>query len=623
MTKILATLLATICVSTSAFAEPTDLEATVDAKIAKLPALQKKSIAENPKYRQNLIAYLQHLQLVDDASLEGVVDRLFESSTQFLMCADQADWECLEGKNLVQPKVAYRMDVKPDLGKPVVVNQPLKMSYYFTKRWSQKKKGLPTKDPTMAQIFGDKITQNAKDGLYLSIYGIDDADGSMKPVFDAIAGKVKAGVDTRAVVDIAKEGAPNSFFRAYDIEMEKGGPSVTVSTLANFDFTYVNPADPERWAFGRPAWMDKVREFDAATLRGEKGDKNARYLADAAWISKMEGGKTATRMSYQYKDTPRLLQLLNNGITDNLKTRGHIEYPMDGIMHNKYAVMKNGKNLSLWTGTTNVAQTCMGDEDNSNMGVFIESTELAQSFMDEFNEMFGFDPSNKKLQENVPSLVTGRFHTLKSVNTKRYFKYADGFEVRVHFSPTDDGEHRAILPMLRTAKQGDTIRISMFGSGGIEGVRELQAAAARGVKIRIVLDNTTGSGNYSWIKDAEGNLMETNPYSESAEKIEVRLNNWPGLNHQKIGTLTHKDGRVEVMILGSQNWSLGGNDANDENMLTIRHRTKSVTAGEAFNQDFDQNQFPYSFQIRLSADGKVEKVPGSGQPTGASAAASE
>jgi hypothetical protein len=612
MNKTLIAILATIWMMAPAFAALTDLNATLDAKIKKLPALQKQAIKDNPKFREKMAEYLYHLQLADDDSLSGVIDRLFESSTQFLMCDDQADWECLEAKAVVQPKVAYRMDIKPDLGKPVVVPSPFKMSTYFTKRWAQRKAGLPANGPTVADILGQKITENAKDGLYLSIYGIDDADASMKPVFEAIAGRVKAGnVDIQAVVDIAKEGAPNSFFRNYDITMGDDGPEVSIYKLLDFDFSYVNPLDPEMWAFGRPTWMDTIQEYEHEAFKPEAGDKAARYLKDAAWIVKMEAGNTATRMSYQYKDTPRLLKLLNSGISDNAKARGHIEYPMEGIMHNKYAVMKNGNKMSLWTGTTNVARTCMGEENNSNMALFIESTELAQVFKEEFDEMFKHDATNKKLTENIPSLATGRFHTLKTVNTKRYFKYSDGTEVRAHFSPTDDGEHRAILPMLRTAQKGDLLRISMFGSGGIEGVRELQAAAARGVKIKIVLDNTTGSGNYSWIKDSEGNLMNENPYDpEKAEKIEIRLNNWPGLSHQKVATLTRKDGRVEVLIIGSQNWSLTGNDLNDENMLTIRHRTKNVVGGVEFNQDFDQNQFPNSLPIRLTADGKVEKFGG-------------
>ncbi|MGZ5280461.1 MAG: phospholipase D-like domain-containing protein, partial [Pseudobdellovibrionaceae bacterium] len=222
--------------------------------------------------------------------------------------------------------------------------------------------------------------------------------------------------------------------------------------------------------------------------------------------------------------------------------------------------------------------------------------------------------TNTRLKKDIPSLITGRFHKQKRPNTKRYFQFSDGHELRLHFSPTDDGEHRAILPMLWTAKAGDTIRISMFGSGGVEGVRALQAAAARGVKIQIVLDNVTGSGLYSWIKDSEGNFMEENPYApgnqQVQDNIKVRLNNWPGLNHQKTATLTRANGRVETLIVGSQNWSLSGNDTNDENMVTIRHKTQSVKAGEAFNENFDKFMYPLALSIRLTADGKIEKFGG-------------
>jgi len=608
MKNVINSILSLSLIASQSWGAPTDLARSVDDAIAELPAVSQKA-AMAPEFRNRLIAYLESLQLKNDRSLKELLSRLFQSSTQLVVC-NQDDWSCLERKPMVLPSVAHRLDESEDLGKPVKIKEPLSIETYFTKKWSQRRMSQPEVGDTVAQIMGKTITKNAKDGLYMAIYGIDDIKESMKPVFDAIEAKVNAGVPTQAVVDVSKEGSPNSFARAYDVVIDDdNNVSLNKFKLSDLDFSYVKPADPKLWAWGRPQWMDQIQNLDPSVF-AEKDSTSK----DAAWIIKQPGGKNAIRLAFQYKDTPALVGMINRNIKSNETAQARIEYPMDGLMHNKFAVMKDGKKMSVWTGTTNVSETCMGTEKNSNMAIVINHTEVAQEFLKEFQEMYGYDASNTRLKKDIPSLITGRFHKQKRPNTKRYFQFSDGHEMRLHFSPTDDGEHRAILPMIWTAKEGDTIRISMFGSGGIEGVRALQHAAARGVKIQIVLDNVTGSGLYSWIKDSEGNFMEENPYApgdlQVQNNIQIRLNNWPGLNHQKSATLTRANGRVETLIVGSQNWSLSGNDTNDENMVTIRHKTKSVKAGEAFNENFDRFMYPLALSIRLTADGKIEKFGG-------------
>jgi phosphatidylserine/phosphatidylglycerophosphate/cardiolipin synthase-like enzyme len=194
----------------------------------------------------------------------------------------------------------------------------------------------------------------------------------------------------------------------------------------------------------------------------------------------------------------------------------------------------------------------------------------------------------------------GKFHRNKRPNTKRYFKFGDGTELRVHFAPTDDGEHRSLVPLLLSAKAGDVIRISMFGSSGVELVRALQFAASRGARIQIILDKQQAGGLASWARAASGNLAEPNPYGSGQGSLEFKLSTWEGKNHHKVATITRANGVAEILVAGSQNWSVGGNDKNDENMLTIRNVKQGLAAARDFNTHFDTRLWPNGVVRQLS-----------------------
>ena len=311
---------------------------------------------------------------------------------------------------------------------------------------------------------------------------------------------------------------------------------------------------------------------------------------------------------------------MNDGIKTQDESRVRIEWPTAHIMHNKYAVLENHDGVkSVWTGTANISNHCMGTEANSNMAIYIRNDSIAQAYLDEFNLMFNFDPSLKmqsKLvvngSENDPA-QTGHFHRNKMPVSHRLFNFNDGTKVRVHFAPTDDAEHRVILPMLLSAKAGDEIRISMFGGTGYEIVRAMQYAVAKGANVRIVYDSRLGHGLTSWTRDSILNVFMANPYigkvrlaaNQKVGAISVRSSTWKGKNHYKVGTLTRKlpsgEMRAEQIIVGSQNWSSGGNDNNDENLISIQNLNKDVKAAAMFNQEFDTRLWVKSRDERAKA----------------------
>ncbi|MBS1983324.1 MAG: hypothetical protein JST16_04055 [Bdellovibrionales bacterium] len=539
--------------------------------------------------------------------------RILNASTQFLMC-DVEDWGCLETTPLLPPSAAWRQETEPGLGQPVAAGATLDVDTFFSQRFNNKLPDQQTTPRTVAPALAERIMKDGSHGVSAALYGIDDIAGSLKPVFDALMAQKKQGSNVRAVVDVEMEPDANSFLRAYDVRVADGTAEVT--PLAHpLIFSYIAPPSVEEreyWIFGRPSWMDSLMQQNSHQLTIQVNGKVVSGAdVDAKWFAnpsrKVPAG-AAVRMAYQYGGNTQLMLALNEGITRDEDSKGRLEWPDDGIMHNKFFVMENtdGKH-SVWTGTANVSQTCMGDEENANMSLYIRNDAIASAYQKEFEEMYGFEPGHvykdsKGLMVNRQGgaeILVGRFHNDKRPNTKRYFTFDDGTELRVHFSPTDDAEHRAILPMLLSARAGDKIRIAMYGSTGLEYVRAIQYALAKGASVQIVLDNTTGVGVNAWINPkTQVKLQDPNPYVDRVDrqgtpvgKLDIRLSGWNGLNHLKVGTLTRKlsDGseRAEVIALGSQNWSESGNDSNDENMLTIRNRSKDLKLAADFNQFFD------------------------------------
>ncbi len=577
----------------------------------------KKALKNAPDEQVNRIAnYLAFIQLTPHMkNYKMDVSRLLKSSLNFILCDSIENTPCVESTPIINPNSAMRIDAGRKLGTPIKAGKKLEMDYYFTEGWFnnyvKKQKPFIIPEKTVAMQLANEIQSEKVKAVYMALYGIDDIQGSMSSVYRAVEEKVAQDVPVQAVVDVSDSPGPNSQLRDYDL-VKKGNIYELINMPKDIDYSYIVPENRANWAFGAPLWTEDFLRDAAEVTKSIK--KNAQtYLKekyiqidkefegnalaavkDAIWMTVNKKADTSaqsvTRMSYQYNGTMNLMRLLNNKKRTNEEAMAHIEYPSAGIMHNKFVVLEDGnKQKSVWTGTANIARTCMGSEENANLSILIKNDAVANSFLGEFNEMFA--PARS---DNRPdSLKTGVFHNKKRPNTQRYFVFDDATEVRVHFSPTDDAEHRVILPLLYSARQGDKLRISMFGSGGYELVRALQAAVARGVEIKIAVDRLSAAGNGSWVKSPNGNLMDQNPFvKKPVGSVEVRMSDWPGLNHHKSATLTRRlnNGKYQpqTIIIGSQNWSASGNDLNDENLVTITNKKKALNIMLAYNEHFDK-----------------------------------
>lgn len=491
-------------------------------------------------------------------SNQKAIVRLFKSSTQFLYCPDFRDWACLEKTPKLLPLAPFRVESKPGLGDPVLAGNKLDMDVFFTEAWD----GSPPSG-VVGQL-AQRIEADASKSLSAAMYGIDDITGTMKPVYDAIVRHADSGKsNVRAVVDISG--------------FERG---------------------PKPWI------------FDYITPMSTSG------VEDSAWLfAKSTTNPAGMHSTFQYSGTPDFIRALNGGIKTQEQARVRMEWPASHIMHNKFLVLENDAGeKAVWSGTANLSNHCMGSEVNSNMSIYIRNSMVSQAFLDEFNLMYNFDPNLKIITKlvvpgpNQKQLAVGRFHVNKVPVSHRFFVFGDGTKLRVHFAPTDDAEHRVILPMLLSARAGDIIRVSMFGGTGYEIVRAFQYAAAQGADVRIVFDRKLGHGLTSWIRDAVLNVSMPNPYLNlvargagvSPGTIKVRVSTWEGKNHYKAGSLSRHqpDGsyRSEEFIVGSQNWSSGGNDFNDENLVSIQNIAKGIPAADRFNEEFDSRLWPASVE---------------------------
>lgn len=554
----------------------------VDSAVKLLPTLEVYAIDEEffdankvpSQLRPILNKYFSFLKL-DPTSPTGKVTlaRLLFSSTQFLNCPDFENWDCLESPSLLTPNKDFRQEAKPGLGRKIQVDQPIDIKAYFTTKYFRNGMGNFKKpqepgpgEHTLAMDLGEIIDNGSGAGRWgaidMALFGIDDLEKTMKPVWSALLRAKGKLTRVRGVFDI--EG------------LEK---------------TELNPI--------YVSYRDQVSP--------EYADKNLFTV-----VKEVQGQKK-TLGKFEYRNSVEVIKALNQGVRSEAETQARIEWPItNDIMHNKFFVFSDeDKNpVAVWTGTANIAKTCMGQEANANMGIFIKNSNIANVFLEEFKEMYeDLMPAEKKKRDRFVGvdgpIVHGKFHTEKRPQTQRYFSFNDGTEVRVHFSPTDDGEHRSIIPTLLSARDGDEIRISMFASGGIEYVRALQYAVAKGANVKIVFDRLTNAGCTSWINNVVANIREKNPYAENPKgTLEFKVSNWSGgKNHHKTGTLTRftqGDLVPEVLIIGSQNWTAPGNDKNDENMLTIRNLNLSsggLAVAGAFNKHFDEMLWKVAMQM--------------------------
>jgi phosphatidylserine/phosphatidylglycerophosphate/cardiolipin synthase-like enzyme len=216
----------------------------------------------------------------------------------------------------------------------------------------------------------------------------------------------------------------------------------------------------------------------------------------------------------------------------------------EGLMHNQFAILDQRE---VWSGSMNF--TVNGAYRSDNNLVWIQSTDLAENYLVEFEEMF----------------IDHQFGMDSPANTPRPVMDIDGTRVEVYFSP-DDGTMERMLELVQDAQESIFFMAYSFTDDDLAAA--MIAAHNSGIEVAGVLDKAQALSNTG---GEYQNLLENG--------IGVLLDGNPNSMHHKVIIF---DG--EIVVTGSYNFSKSAKTKNDENTL-ILHSSKIA---EFFFNEFER-----------------------------------
>jgi phosphatidylserine/phosphatidylglycerophosphate/cardiolipin synthase-like enzyme len=292
-------------------------------------------------------------------------------------------------------------------------------------------------------------------------------------------------------------------------------------------------------------------DFAVYGLRAQQHVIDALVAAQGRGVSVrgVVDGEDASCTTFAYPDTQALIDSLAPGSVVCDTGPGY-----SYIMHNKFFVFDDQQ---VWTGSTNLSDTELGGEYNSDVAATITSSRLSAIYTTEMDEMFG-----------------GLFHNRKADNSAHLLDeatFTDGTTViQSYFSPTDDATANAVIPLIDAATQSLDIAMFFLTSQAIADA--VLAARARGVAVRVIIDAGGASNAYS-------KTIEL-----CAAGIPVKAENWGGKSHSKWAVADSAIPNLAATVFGSMNFTAAGNSNNDENTLYVRNANFAAD----FQSEFDR-----------------------------------
>jgi phosphatidylserine/phosphatidylglycerophosphate/cardiolipin synthase-like enzyme len=200
------------------------------------------------------------------------------------------------------------------------------------------------------------------------------------------------------------------------------------------------------------------------------------------------------------------------------------------IMHNKFAVV-DGR--YVWTGSTNASDSCTGGY-NANLVTVVDSPLVAGWYTNEFEQMH-----------------KGFFHATKQKQPPMRADLHPDLSVQVLFSPQHKPITEAVRPLIQSARS--SIDVAVFFLTHKEIAQDLLNAHQRGVKVRVLLDATAATNEYT-----KHEVLRLGG-------IPVKVEDFGGKMHAKSAVIDD-----EYVITGSMNWTSAGERGNDENTIILR-----------------------------------------------------
>ncbi len=224
------------------------------------------------------------------------------------------------------------------------------------------------------------------------------------------------------------------------------------------------------------------------------------------------------------------------------------EYPIYGIMHNKFivfdALSDDHNDPLVWTGATNFSAGQINIDPND--VVVIQDKSLAIAYHLEFNEMYGTDGPQ-------PDAKVSRFGPDKLNDTPHEF-IIGGKRVESYFSPSDN-THTKILETLRTADTDLSVGTMLITKSDLAyAIRDAHEAGV----VTQVLVKDEGSCTDLVVSTLKNSLQD-----------KFRVAGEAGIMHHKYAIVDQSDASSDpILLVGCHNWS-AAQFRNDENTLLI------------------------------------------------------
>lgn len=288
---------------------------------------------------------------------------------------------------------------------------------------------------------------------------------------------------------------------------------------------------------------------------------------------------TATKSGY----------LLADGELKNTSGGLNNYYSWGDQMHNKFVIVDG---TWVWTGSWNfTVNDTFGSEANrtanirsghTNHGIEIRSTDLADVYTGEFEEMWGSTTS-------TPSITGSNFHGRKLDNTDHEV-YVGGKLVEVYFSPSEGALARVNEAVSTEADESARFCIYAFSDQTLtdnlkylwEGSTSESTGTLTGFKLQGVMES--GYWDQYWSASMDMTARDGDPDQSTKwnNKAAIGFDGEDKLLHHKYMIVDEGTASDPFVITGSMNWSANGEDTNDENTLIIH----DAAIANQFYQEF-------------------------------------
>jgi phosphatidylserine/phosphatidylglycerophosphate/cardiolipin synthase-like enzyme len=274
-----------------------------------------------------------------------------------------------------------------------------------------------------------------------------------------------------------------------------------------------------------------------------------------------------------------------------------------GLMHHKFIIIDQ---QVVITGSANFTLSGihgdfsnLNNQGNVNHLLKIRNTQVAQLFTEEFNYMWG---------DGVGKSFDSKFGLSKPWRSPKTISW-NNTTMTIQFAPTSQTQAwQASTSGLigKTLQNGiSEINLALFVFSEQKLADILQAESQEGVKIKALIDRDFVFRDYSEGLDMLGVALaknckyelDNNPWQNPINTVGTAELPTGDKMHHKFATVNH-----DIVITGSQNWSLAGNVNNDETVLII----KNETVAKHFLQEFYRLYQTARLGIPKSISNKIE-----------------